>query len=350
MAAKPACQKIGGSPPRAWGRRALAHRLVCESRFTPTSVGTARTSTPTVSWSRQFTPTSVGTAASHMSVSISPPVHPHERGDGELLGRSGISLRFTPTSVGTAVCDAAQKRGAGGSPPRAWGRRRVSRLVLLQDRFTPTSVGTAQYAAVILVFLGSPPRAWGRLLSYCCCIQIIRFTPTSVGTAPVVARRRSRATVHPHERGDGIATGITLPDVVGSPPRAWGRLAGGLPSNPDAGSPPRAWGRLSEREAGHGYRRFTPTSVGTAAVVFALVFGVNGSPPRAWGRRARAHDRRQCCRFTPTSVGTASREPVRRTIRRFTPTSVGTAPDNPAATFTEAGSPPRAWGRRLHAG
>src|SRR5919199_1297529 len=52
---------VGGSPPRAWGRRALRRRRGLSGRFTPTSVGTA-------AWRAS----SAGRAA----------VHPHERGDG----------------------------------------------------------------------------------------------------------------------------------------------------------------------------------------------------------------------------------------------------------------------------
>jgi len=75
--------EVGGSPPRAWGRRALLRVPPRCLRFTPTCVGTAL-------------PRNTGRG----SVSV----HPHVRGDGR----------------------AALESAAGhvGSPPRAWGRPR----------------------------------------------------------------------------------------------------------------------------------------------------------------------------------------------------------------------------------
>ena len=70
-----------GSPPRAWGRRPLGSVNVTISRFTPTCVGTASTSS----------------SSRHR-----PAVHPHVRGDGRWRRVFGT--------------------GPPGSPPRAWGR------------------------------------------------------------------------------------------------------------------------------------------------------------------------------------------------------------------------------------
>ena len=95
----------------------------------------------------RFTPTCVGTAGDLGDVVPDGPVHPHVRGDGagaRELRRA--RARFTPTCVGTANSQVAfiwwasvhpHVRGDGvdirqdadtliGSPPRAWGRPRVS--------------------------------------------------------------------------------------------------------------------------------------------------------------------------------------------------------------------------------
>ena len=73
--------RLSGSPPRAWGQSAFVALEQAIHRFTPTGVGTMR-STRTV-----------------MSMT---PVHPHGRGDN-IAGEVGVPL-------------------VAGSPPRAWGQ------------------------------------------------------------------------------------------------------------------------------------------------------------------------------------------------------------------------------------
>src|SRR5690606_29120287 len=97
---------VGGSPPRAWGRRRGADMLVPERRFTPTCVGTTR-------------------AASRPPRCHS--VHPHVRGDDE-----GRFTRNAPLR---------------GSPPRAWGRLPARSPACRVWRFTPTCVGTTRELA-----------------------------------------------------------------------------------------------------------------------------------------------------------------------------------------------------------
>ncbi len=212
-----------GSPPRAWGRRALLARLFSVGRFTPTCVGTTTR--------RRAEPR--GTA-----------VHPHVRGDDSfsfawffstfgspprawgrrcrLFGALALT-RFTPTCVGTTrTCNASLTRRAvhphvrgddrqsapatvarRGSPPRAWGRRGWGMPVLLANRFTPTCVGTTKH------------HHFSR--------KARRFTPTCVGTTMLSAWCSSSAPVHPHVRGDDSMLHPAVQGVCGSPPRAWGR-------------------------------------------------------------------------------------------------------------------------------
>jgi len=132
-----------GSPPRAWGRHRPNNTAPHNSRFTPTCVGTARyrhwhavgaRGSPPRAWGRpdlaqladalfRFTPTCVGTAATPYTSPPPAPVHPHVRGDGSRAG-SHVSRR-------------------AGSPPRAWGRRRLVSARKGVRGFTPTCVGTA---------------------------------------------------------------------------------------------------------------------------------------------------------------------------------------------------------------
>jgi len=158
-----------GSPPHAWGPQRRRHVCYQPIRFTPTRVGTT--------WS--------GTSATWAT-----PVHPHTRGDHAF--RRLRDLYFH------------------GSPPHAWGPRSCRPLGPTRPRFTPTRVGTTRFGrhpgrqqAVHphtrgdhargqhheQESSGSPPHAWGprrvRLLGR----RARRFTPTRVGTTRPRRRR-----------------------------------------------------------------------------------------------------------------------------------------------------------------
>ena len=221
--ARSAAKGGAGSPPRAWGRRALLALQHRHERFTPTRVGTTpRSAPPAPAWA----------------------VHPHARGDD--------------------VIRPISKRAASGSPPRAWGRRCHQCQGRLRYRFTPTRVGTtfgrrpwgtcwavhphargddSGITAIDDTFRGSPPRAWGRRLRPGGTQRDRRFTPTRVGTTCLMAYYGSRGSVHPHARGDDVTESVASTTARGSPPRAWGRLVQAFPFIPSL--------------------RFTPTRVGT---------------------------------------------------------------------------------------
>ena len=196
------------------------------------------------------------------------------------------------------------------------------------------------------VVVGSPPRAWGRLRIIVIDRHEDRFTPTCVGTALNHAQTDCQCAVHPHVRGDG-ATRLRI-------------------SNCRPGSPPRAWGRRGVPEVRVQSWRFTPTCVGTARArglrrrvitVHPHVRGDgatcdetlelnDGSPPRAWGRQDCGQPADCRLRFTPTCVGTAIRALPTATDAAVHPHVRG---DGGQARFCERqryGSPPRAWGRR----
>ncbi len=217
---------VFGSPPRAWGVLRRRSTTRCSRRFTPTCVGsTSRRArrvllstvhphvrgeyqmvgvcdelwvgSPPRAWGVRirfgtggkgfrFTPTCVGSTGPSRSTRLSPSVHPHVRGE------YGARTSFTVS--------------VSGSPPRAWGVLQISDCRLGPVRFTPTCVGST------LVFCSSSSSS--------------RFTPTCVGsTTPSIPLMLPWA-VHPHVRGEyGV---LDAPDVGddGSPPRAWGVLAG----------------------------------------------------------------------------------------------------------------------------
>ena len=131
-----------GAPPRSWGQFLCLCCLHNSCRFTPTLVGTMQASAHKSSWAA---------------------VHPHARGDNNLLF--------------------ALDRQNLGSPPRSWGQFHMRREAS----------------------------------------RITRFTPTLVGTMFVVASVVIVSAVHPHARGDNARAGLALLGCVGSPPRPWGQ-------------------------------------------------------------------------------------------------------------------------------
>ena len=336
---------LAGSPPRPWGRPCGLGPSRGSGRFTPTPVGTTwvrdqrrvpiavhphargddvqtdatpprSIGSPPRPWGRRhpcapmdrliwFTPTPVGTTATSGPSTTAPTVHPHARGDDN-------------TGVGTMA-------ESTGSPPRPWGRRRGRDLDARGHRFTPTPVGTTLWRvgdwsvspvhphargddemtnADRADLAGSPPRPWGRLGRIRGVDTATRFTPTPVGTTMDAPSTAAGQPVHPHARGDDENEVGRYVNVVGSPPRPWGRRRHGQ----------RAGQRL----------RFTPTPVGTTecgahGVVLSPVHphargddarasnGTRcqpGSPPRPWGRLVRSSRIRMSGRFTPTPVGT----------------------------------------------
>src|SRR5690606_18943882 len=71
-----------------------------------------------------------------------------------------------------------------------------------------------------------------------------------------------------------------------------------------------------------------------------------GSPPRAWGRRQPGVERLPAVRFTPTRVGTAATPPGAARRQSVHPHARGDGDVGHGVELGFAGSPPRAWGRR----
>ncbi len=277
-------RKSCGSPPRVWGQLHQRRCTLCESRFTPTCVGTT---SGCVDWA--------GATA----------VHPHVCGDNR-VSREMLTAW-------------------GGSPPRVWGQRARGRRHSTRRRFTPTCVGTTINHAVddrgctvhphvcgdnhlrLRGFGGhggSPPRVWGQLLLRELSAAQRRFTPTCVGTTTQQHENRKRTAVHPHVCGDNCFCASY--------------------QRPNGGSPPRVWGQLLALHGLIFFNRFTPTCVGTTSVmpcsaykctVHPHVCGDNvhnrrngkcsdGSPPRVWGQQLECPVCKVAHRFTPTCVGT----------------------------------------------
>ena len=376
-----------GSPPRVWGKR-LHHPV-----FQP---------------DQRFTPTRVGKTYGLRRCRRKRTVHPHA------CGENGISLM--PAYPGF------------GSPPRVWGKLLTLRHCVHHRRFTPTRVGKTQPYAYSPVpptvhphacgenqgnpvaesgGVGSPPRVWGKLLRPSETRWRRRFTPTRVGKTSVVQAAGRSTPVHPHACGENRVSGQAFAQVLGSPPRVWGKRK----RNPDitqrlrftptrvgktqtpatlldapsvhphacgenrrrlshrparCGSPPRVWGKRQPERDDDRHRGFTPTRVGktcrlqgsgTLIAVHPHACGENqniaigpgdevGSPPRVWGKHTLCAPHRECFRFTPTRVGKT--DGAAQLAARFAVHPHACGENTSTQNFINflCGSPPRVWGKR----
>ena len=214
-----------GSPPHAWGRRALPCRRVRNSRFTPTCVGKTRPlpspcplrsvhphmrgedyHADIADFPRpRFPPTCVGKTGGVGSAPVVSPVHPHMRGeDIEYL---------------------SEWRQFVGSPPHAWGRPSATPAGSLQARFTPTCVGKTRSLHPSDAFPTVHPHVRGEDLTASAVRRLLDGSPARAwGRRETSARRRGCPSVHPHVRGEDFGRRVSAASLPGSPPRAWGRL------------------------------------------------------------------------------------------------------------------------------
>jgi len=135
-----------GSPPRAWGKCLGRVAHLAHPRFIPTGVGKMGTGrarlwthngSPPRAWGKsvetqvvtglpRFTPTGVGKIAGVPQGEALTPVHPHGRGENQIMrDRPIIPI---------------------GSPPRAWGKWSKVIHIIYTQRFTPTGVGKIEDA------------------------------------------------------------------------------------------------------------------------------------------------------------------------------------------------------------
>ncbi len=159
--------------------------------------------------------------------------------------------------------------------------------------------------------LGSPPRAWGQRCAPSSTRRpALRFTPTCVGT--------THREIFPDE-----LRGRFTPTCVGTTPSIRNSLATWC------GSPPRAWGQRSIRRCVRPKQAVHPHVRGDNSEARSRAPASGAVHPHVRGDNAMS-------RF------------IGAEILRFTPTCVGTTPAQCSRTDPRAGSPPRAWGQRMH--
>ena len=157
------CPSSSGSPPHAWGiHQWLEVHPFC-IRFTPTCVGNTEIRRPTKD---------VMT------------VHPHMRGEYDLIVGGFPCQAVHPHMRGEYIYSPLQIASVTGSPPHAWGIPSIHPSTQISPRFTPTCVGNTNESGVL----------------------------------------NGLMTVHPHMRGEYAGFVFVRDNDCGSPPHAWGIL------------------------------------------------------------------------------------------------------------------------------
>ena len=315
-----------GSSPRTWGTLEVLHVHSHGVRFIPTHVGNTQ---------------------SACDGRLVMTVHPHARGEHQVQ-RHGAAVdvgssprtwgtrrpgggqrhqgRFIPTHVGNTCsmksCPPAKSvhphaRGehhpqqdaeehSGGSSPRTWGTRRRPE---------------------------GPDAAW-------------RFIPTHVGNTPLQTAWRWATSVHPHARGEHTLASTLASRAGGSSPRTWGTRCHLAPGNGPGRFIPTHVGNTRRERGQRTVLPVHPHARGEHLASVTTSASESGSSPRTWGTLMTQYEREEKQRFIPTHVGNTHRQLRRPAAKTVHPHARGEHSTVDVPLRIAAGSSPRTWGTR----
>mgnify|MGYP000922526296 CR=1 FL=1 len=192
---------------------------------------------------------------------------------------------------------------------------------------------------------GSPPRPWGQCTTAGTPRAASRFTPTPVGTILRSRWRPASPPVHPHARGDNYLIRSIRSGCHGSPPRPWGQLPDPICCQAQARFTPTPVGTIVDRRLCARRSPVHPHARGDNRGLRRAACGGFGSPPRPWGQWQNGFVGGVHFRFTPTPVGTISRVYPMLCPISVHPHARGDNASHNAFCPVGAGSPPRPWGQ-----
>ena len=73
--------------------------------------------------------------------------------------------------------------------------------------------------------IGTPPHAWGKHQAGIQGGGVVRYTPTCVGKTNCIDAIGVLGKVHPHMRGENSKSRPPIRQGTGTPPHAWGKLS-----------------------------------------------------------------------------------------------------------------------------
>ncbi len=177
---------------------------------------------------------------------------------------SGSQRQKHPHRRGEDYCYHRHRHFHLETPPQAWGRPNLIRLLRRRSRNTPTGVGKTAHCPgaprlgqkhphrrgedkILLMIwasvLETPPQAWGRLANEYAIGNRGGNTPTGVGKTGRACGDCAGGWKHPHRRGeDAVVTPNDL-EVEETPPQAWGRPCYAVYDNNKTGNTPTGVGK-----------------------------------------------------------------------------------------------------------
>ena len=173
-----------------------------------------------------------------------------------------------------------------GTPPRARGRLSVLVRTYPPYRNTPACAGTtSRWVWGGAPPRGTPPRARGRRRPGQRAGRGLGNTPACAGTTASSSWRPRPRSEHPRVRGDDLALGVTPNRLLGTPPRARGRLRCGLRPGCGCGNTPACAGTTDGRLVRGRIAKEHPRVRGDDPGAPSVGSAARGTPPRARGRR-----------------------------------------------------------------
>ena len=319
-----------GPSPRAWGSRSHEVAALQSVRSIPTRVGISRGWRP----SRQ-----------------SPSDHPHARGD---LATTALGTWMphgpSPRAWGSH-CMSQPARRRGRSIPTRVGISRTSTRAAGCRPVHPHARGDLNLVGdVELAGHGPSPRAWGSLPMSLPNPTHIRSIPTRVGISLRSWGSLTCPPVHPHARGDLFFAGGSKAPVSGPSPRAWGsrcRLRG--PPHVSRSIPTRV-GISDSRSGPTPPATVHPHARGDLTAWSSRSRRCRGPSPRAWGSRSTPAIEAPASRSIPTRVGISCLGASLPSLPAVHPHARGDLDSPTLPVVSMSGPSPRAWGSRVERG
>ena len=163
-----------------------------------------------------------------------------------------------------------------------------------EDSSTPMLVDPSQE---------TPPRAWGRPRMTPAPDQHSRNTPTCVGKTWCTPATQCAQWKHPHVRGEDCILPGPRPKSAETPPRAWGRQVFISAPELEMGNTPTCVGKTNGSISLYRAKGKHPHVRGEDSLTVRLRSPMTETPPRSWGRLFRGAVPIVDDRNTPTCVG-----------------------------------------------